>query len=206
MAIIEKKEAFIKQITLFLDSKNYKQAYDLAKQFVSRYPDIISYFILAKCAFWNVEYDEMLSAAGRACEYASGKDRESCVILTAAACYKLGRFEEGYGFLEEFGKTNDPEVAGLRFMLAAASGNRKKTEMHLDELFKIDKKKGEEFILLIIGIDPISSVISNILTYTPVRTKRMQRNTRIVMESKPHRKRVSKIRSVKKVRGNKNRK
>jgi hypothetical protein len=69
-----KKEAFLKQLKLYLDSKDMKKAYDLSKDFVKKFPnEIESNFFMARFAYEVGQYAESKTAGtwNRSCAFVS---------------------------------------------------------------------------------------------------------------------------------------
>lgn len=150
MAVFDKKEAFLKQIGIFLQKREYEKAYELSKEFTARYDNAISHLILSKCLFWMGSYKEMLPEARKALRMSTGDDKEPAAVLLAAACYKLGRLAEGQKALSGLGETKNMDAIKMRFMIAAMQGKKKEQEELLRNLAAIDQKEAESFAMSII--------------------------------------------------------
>lgn len=147
MAIFQKKESFVKQIAIYINNVDYQSAYSLAKEFVAMFPgEMVSHFMLAKAAFWSGYYEESVSEGKRAFTHAATPDFVPCVIVTASACYRLGRYKEGMAMLNGV-KDKTEDLEKLRFIFAVAMDDAKAASSCMDELFRINKKVAEELLL-----------------------------------------------------------
>ena len=83
MAGFTKKEAFIKQVALYLKNEDYRQAYPMAKELVTKFPDdLAGHFLLSKTAFWLDKYDESINEGRKAFNMSNEKDMLICAILS----------------------------------------------------------------------------------------------------------------------------
>ena len=144
---LEKRRAFVKQIALYFNSKEYRKAYSLAKEFKEHFPsDMIAHYLLAKAAFWVGEYEETVAEGRKAFNMAKAPDLLPCAIITASGYYQLGRYAEGHKMLDKIKVKGNIDLEKLKLAFAIVKGNEKKTTALLDELYKINKKEAQKLM------------------------------------------------------------
>ncbi|MDD5340586.1 MAG: CDC27 family protein [Candidatus ainarchaeum sp.] len=144
---IEKKDAFIKQMAIFLGNRQYEDAYGLGREFAAKFPaDMVSHYLLAKAAFWTGKYEEALAEGRKAFNLASGPDINACAVITASAYYSLGRYPEGYELLSSIKTKGDEDLEKLKFIFAMVMGREKEAVECLDDLFRINRKAAEKLL------------------------------------------------------------
>jgi hypothetical protein len=147
MAIFSKKDAFIKQIAVYLSSQDHEKAYLLSKEFVKAFPgEMIAHFLLAKSAFWADSPKETVSEGKKALIMAKPQDIVACAILTASGHYRLGNYKEGQDLLKSIDSKGNEDLERMRFAFALAMGNGKEAVYFLEELNKINRKAVESLI------------------------------------------------------------
>ncbi len=141
MAGFTKKEAFIKQVALYLKNEDYRQAYPMAKELVTKFPDdLAGHFLLSKTAFWLDKYDESILEGRKAFNMSNEKDMLICAILMASAFFKAGRYREGYDFLCSVKELrDDEEVRTMLFLFSYALKNEKAALEHAEMLYRMNK-------------------------------------------------------------------
>lgn len=147
MVAFNKKEAFIKQITIYINSKDYQKAYELSKGLAGLFPnEMISHFLLAKSSFWLGKYEETVSEGKRAFHLSKLLDMVPCAVILASGYYQLKKYQEGYKFLNALDIKNDVDLQRLKFLFAVAVGDEKAARDRVEELFGLNKKIASDFI------------------------------------------------------------
>jgi len=141
MAGFTKREAFIAQVAFYLKNEDYKQAYPMAKELVTKFPDdMLGHYLLSKAAFWSGKYDESINEGRKAFNMSNEKDMLICAILMASAFFKAGRYREGYDFLSSVKEIrDDKEVRTMLFLFSYALKNEKAALEHAEMLYRMDK-------------------------------------------------------------------
>lgn len=150
MDTITKKESFVKQISLYLKNSDYQSAYSLSKEFIVLFPkELISHFLFSKSAFFLQKYEEALAESRKAFNLASDNDSLiACAILSASAYYELKDYQKGFEFLKSLEKTvSNEQIESLLFVFSLALKNDAEALLHVDLLYKLNKKAGEELII-----------------------------------------------------------
>ncbi len=140
----------IAQIDLYLRNRESQKAYDLARDFVSRFPDeMVSHFLLARSAFELAKYDEAVNEGSRAFnKAASDNDMLSCAILVGSSYYMCGRFEEGLKLLRFMEKRKTSEnLETMLFILSLAARNGREAADHLNDLYRINRGAADALIV-----------------------------------------------------------
>lgn len=144
---IEKKEAFIRQMAIFLGSRQYDSAYDFGREFADKFPsDMVSHYLLAKAAFWTGRYAEAAAEGRKAFNLARGTDINACAAITASAYYSLGRYPEGYELLSKIRTSGDEDLDKLKFIFAMVMGREKEAIECIDDLFRINRRAAEKLL------------------------------------------------------------
>lgn len=144
-----KKESFTKQIALYLNNKDYENAYAISKEFASKFSnELTAHFLLAKSAFWAKRFDEAVVAGRNAFNLASGQtDMITCAVLLSTAYYMLGDYGHCYELLNELDATNNADVEKLMFLLALAANNEKEAAKRVANLYSINRRVAEDFVM-----------------------------------------------------------
>ena len=150
VAVFDKKEAFLKQIGIFLSKREYKRAYKLSREFCTRYNEAAAHLASAKCLFWLGEYEEMLPEARKALRMSDASGKGPAAVMLATAYYKLGRLTEARKVLAHLEGTKNMDALKMRFIIAARQGKKKEQENLLMELSDIDQKEAEKFAMSIL--------------------------------------------------------
>jgi len=146
-----KRESFIKQIVLYLNSENYASALELSHKFVDRFPDeMVSHFLLAKSAFWKEDYASALQEARTAFNKSRGEDALPCAVLVACAYYKLKKYHEGRDFLQRAKLPETEEVEQLRLIFSMLLENLPDVEKHAEKLLAMNTMSTKKFLAKII--------------------------------------------------------
>jgi len=144
------KNGYAAQIAAYLKNEAYAKAYELATEFVQKFPDdMIAHFLLAEAAFWSGKYDEAALEGSKAFNKCStDDDLLTCSIITGSSYFELKKYEEGYHLLRLMAKrkTNE-ELEKLLFVFSLELNNPQEAIKHVDELFKINKKAAEDLIV-----------------------------------------------------------
>jgi cytochrome c-type biogenesis protein CcmH/NrfG len=118
---LTKKEAFIKQLAVYIRDQDKEKAYDLAGQFVKKFPgEMASHFLFAKAAFDSGRFEEAKLEGRKAFNMSKDpKDLLATALLTSAAYLQLKEYQKGYDLLRDMEKKADSE--GLQTALIAFS-------------------------------------------------------------------------------------
>lgn len=141
------RNGYVKQINLYLTNKEHQQAYNLAKEFASKFPqDFLAHFFLAKAAYWTDNYNETAIEGRKAYNSASNPgDMLACGMIAAAGYYGLREYQKGYEFLKTLQETNsDKDLEGLLYSFSLAMDDEKKAVEHLTNIYMINPKSAEE--------------------------------------------------------------
>ena len=150
-----KKASFIKQINIFIKNKDDNKAYDLARNFVEKFPDdMVSHFLLAKAAFNVKKFEEAkkegVIAFNKAHVY---DDMLAAALLTSTAYLEIKEYRKGFHMLKEMekkGTSEELQLALLTFSLAL--NNENEAYDHIVKLYKLNEKKANELIERMIGV------------------------------------------------------
>lgn len=148
MAVFTKIEGFVKQISIFLEDKQYQKAYSLSNEMQTAFPsEMISHFLLAKSAFWLEKYEETIVEGLKAQKLSQYKsDAATCVVLTSSAYFMLEKYDEGYALLKNFDSSSNYNVKKLLLLFSAVLGEEKSAEKYARELLKLNKASAEDLI------------------------------------------------------------
>ncbi|MDO8553622.1 MAG: CDC27 family protein [Candidatus Micrarchaeota archaeon] len=149
MALFTKPDAYQKQITIYLNNKNYESAYDLAKEFSERFgQELTSHFLLSKSAFWMKKYPEAIVAGRKAFNMAHAKeDMILCGIILSTAYYMQGDVKNSQEVLEAVNRDGNTDVEKLMFICALAVQDEKAAMEHVNRLYKINRRMAEDFVM-----------------------------------------------------------
>lgn len=149
------KPPYIKQISIYFNNGDYRQAYELSKEFVKKFPDyMMAHFLMAKAAFWLNDFSTAEEESTKAFNLSNGEDELAVVgILRACTCYRLKKYKEGMKLLDLL-KTELPqktEIAKLKFIFALAMQNEQAALRHLDTLYEINKAAASSLIAKVLS-------------------------------------------------------
>jgi len=148
MVIFTKREAYEKQIAIYLGNRDYQKAYDLSKEFVERFSEeMLSHFLLMKSAFWLKNLDEAIKEGRIAFNLSHGEDMVTCAVILSSAYYLNGNSKECYDLLNKMRSEGNPDVEKLMFVYSLAVNNEKEAMVHIDKLYKINRRLAEEFVM-----------------------------------------------------------
>jgi len=144
---IEKREAFVKQVAIYLGDGHYENAYALARDFAAKFPaEMVSHYLLARAAFWTGRFGETVDEGRKAFNLAKRADLGACAAITASGLYSLGRYKEGFELLSRVRARGDEDLEKLRFTFAMVMGRRKEAIECIDDLFRINRKEAERLL------------------------------------------------------------
>ncbi len=143
------KNAYMKQMAIFIKNKDYQRAYDFGKEFTEAFPDdMMAHFLLAKAAFSLQRYDDSKEEGRKAFNLAkSNDDMVTCAVLTSAAYFELHEYQKGLEFLkkmEKLKKTEDMEE--LLFVFSLALEDEKGAVKHVERLYELNQETAENLI------------------------------------------------------------
>ena len=140
---LTKKEAFIKQLVIYLRDDEYTKAYELAQDFVKRFPDdMICHFLLARTAFGVLKYEETKTEARKAFNMSkSYEDMLATALLASTAHLELREYTQGYGLLREMERQGDSaELETAMVVFSLAQRDSKELVSHLDRLYRLNER------------------------------------------------------------------
>ncbi len=149
---LSRDNSYIKQIILYFKNKDFSNAYNLAKQFNEKKPDdLISNFLLAKSLFYLNKYDDALNVGRKAFNISQGQDLVTTGILLGSIYYMKGDYVGGYKILRSLESDKNIKINGeveeLMTILSLALNNPEQAMRHIDQLYQLNSKYAEEFIL-----------------------------------------------------------
>jgi len=150
---LTKKDAFIRQLAIYLRDDDYAKTYELAKAFVKKFPEeMVAHFLLARAAFGVLKYVEAKTEARKAFNMSDRyDDMLATALLASTAHLELKEYTAGYGLLvvmEKLGDSAELQTAMVVFSLAQR--NTRDLISHLDRLYKLNKKLGLELAMRIV--------------------------------------------------------
>ena len=145
-----KKEAYTKQIVLYLENNKNRAAYDLALEFLKEHPnEMLSHFLIAEFYLSFNKYNDAALEARKAFNLAKTQDDLlPCAILAAAAYYQIGEYKKGYQFLSELEKWwKKEEIEKLLFVFSVAMKDENQAAKHLESLYSVNQKAAESLLM-----------------------------------------------------------
>jgi tetratricopeptide (TPR) repeat protein len=155
MVEFTKKEAFARQLAIFIRNEDRQRAYELSKEFVNTYPDeMLAHFLLALAAFRLDKFDEAKLEGRKAFNLAqSADDMLVAALLTSSAHYDLGEYTQGYELLRSIEKRKSTDELQKRmFIFAMALGKSDEALQHMDQLFKLNESMAADLVLKMLGL------------------------------------------------------
>ncbi len=146
-----KKEAFIKQIGLYMENQDYESAYNLGVEFSNKFKDeLTAYFLMAKAAFRMKKFADAAKAARTAFNLATtNKDMLTCAILLSASYYMQGDKINAYKILNQvLGKEQNNDAERFMFIYSLGIQNNDEAAEHLERLYQSNKLAAREFMKL----------------------------------------------------------
>jgi hypothetical protein len=136
-------KAFVRQITLYINNKDYQKAHELAKEFSVKFPDkMISHFLLSKACFGIRDFEgsklEGRKAFNMSHAYA---DMLACALQTSMAYLETKEYQKGFLLLKEMekkGQSEELELALVTFSLALK--NEAEALDHIKRLFALNEE------------------------------------------------------------------
>ncbi len=149
------KPPYLKQISLYFENGEFKQAYELSRDFASAFPEyMVAHFLFAKAAFWLNDFKTAEQESTLAFNLSKGQDEMAVAgILRACTYYRLKKYEEGMEILELL-KTRLPqmeEIAKLKFIFALALHDEQAALRHLDTLYEINSSAASSLITKVLS-------------------------------------------------------
>jgi tetratricopeptide (TPR) repeat protein len=140
---LTKKEAFIKQIVIYMNGQDYDKAYELCQGFVKKFPgEMVSHFLQARSAFALKRFDETKIEARKAFSMSTNKeDMLASALLASTAHLELKEYANGYELLrrmEEKKDSSDLQSAMVVFSLALR--DKQEVVKHLDKLYALNER------------------------------------------------------------------
>jgi tetratricopeptide (TPR) repeat protein len=151
---LTKKEAFIKQLVVYLKEDDYSKAYELAKTFTQKFPDqMIAHFLLGRAAFGILRFEEAKNEARMAFNMSrSYEDMLATALLASTAHLELREYAKGYGLLHEMEKMgSSTELQTALVVFSLAQRNASEVIMHLDKLYALNERLAMDLANRIVG-------------------------------------------------------
>jgi len=154
MSVFTKKEAFARQLAIFLRNDDAKRAYELSKEFTLRFPDeMLAHFLFAMAAYRIERYDEAKAEGRKAFNLASSSDDMLVTsLLASSAHYHLGEYAQGYELLRAMEKRKSTyELQKRMFLFVLALNKSDEALCHMDRLFKLNQSMAADIMLRMLG-------------------------------------------------------
>jgi len=155
MVEFTKKEAYARQLAIFIRNEDRQRAYELSKEFVNAHPDeMLAHFLLALAAYRLDKFDEAKLEGRKAFNLASSADDMLVsALLTSSAYYNKGEYTQGYELLKTIEKRKSTDELQKRmFIFAMALGKSDEALQHMDELFKMNESMAADMVLKMLGL------------------------------------------------------
>lgn len=149
------KAPYVKQICLYFETGDFRQAYELSRDFAQAFPDyMMAHFLFAKAAFWLNDFSTAEEESVKAFNLSKGQDEMAVAgILRACTYYRLKKYAKGMELLELL-KTKLPqreEVMKLKFIFALALHDEQAALRHLETLYEINKSSASSLITKVLS-------------------------------------------------------
>ncbi|HLD60066.1 MAG TPA: hypothetical protein VI912_03670 [Candidatus Bilamarchaeaceae archaeon] len=152
--VFTKKEAYIKQILIYINQHKFVDSSSLANEFTQIFPnELVSHFFLAKSLFYLKNYEEAMISARKAFNMSRQNDVITTGVLLGSILYLQNDLAEGYKLLESIEKQvgNAKELQELMAVFALALNNPERAAEHMSKLLDLNKNYGDGFILTLLG-------------------------------------------------------
>lgn len=146
------KNAYVKQLLIFLSNQDYQSSLGFGKEFVEKFPaEMISHYLLAKVLYFNKDFAGSAMEGRKSFNLASDPDDIlACAITTSTAYYELKEYAKGYELLNSVQKSTE-DLETLRFVFALALSDENAALKHVQKLYALNKKSAEALMLKMIG-------------------------------------------------------
>jgi hypothetical protein len=144
-----KKESYAKMVAIYMKERMDRQAYDLSKEFVVKFPgELIPHLLLAETAYRLERYAEAKLEGRKALKYATSEtDMIFCTMVFASACFHLKDYIEGYQLLKEVSaRKSIMEVEEALFVFSLAMRDEKQAIDHMKNLLEINRDHALELM------------------------------------------------------------
>ena len=103
------KNAYVKQLLIFLSNQDYQSSLGFGKEFVEKFPaEMISHYLLAKVLYFNKDFAGSAMEGRKSFNLASDPDDIlACAITTSTAYYELKEYAKGYELLNSVQKSTE---------------------------------------------------------------------------------------------------
>ncbi len=148
------KNAYIKQMIIYFGNQDYQVAYTFGKEFAQKFPDeMVAHFFLAKAAYWTGNHQEAASEGRKAFNLSTvPEDMLATAIIAGTAYYELREYSKGLEMLNGISKNKtSEELETLLFLFNLAIKDEKAALVHVEKLYKMNKKTAEDLMLKVIG-------------------------------------------------------
>jgi len=152
-----KKEGYGKQVAIYLRNKENEKAYELAKEFLGKFPDdLIANVLFSESAYRAGKYEEARDAGRNAFNMAKSEDDMLfCAMVTSSSYLQLRQFAAGYQMLREMErKVKTPDLEEALFVFAMALKDQDEALKHMDRLYQLDRKRGDLFMARVLKALP----------------------------------------------------
>jgi tetratricopeptide (TPR) repeat protein len=139
---------YVKQISLYLKSDDYAQAYPLSKEFAKQFPEeMFSHLFLAKCLMGLEKIQEAEKEAFQAFNLSKGPQQiVFSGILLSCIYFHMEKYSKGKRILDSLRKDfpERMEIEKLQFIFAMSLQDAESAADHLIEIYQIDWKTAQE--------------------------------------------------------------
>ncbi len=144
-----KKESYAKMISIYMKERMDRQAYDLSREFVAKFPgELIPHLLMAETAYRLERYSEAKVEGRKALKYATSEtDMIFCTMVFASACFHLKDYIEAYTLLKEVSaKKTILEVEEALFVFSLAMRNESQAIDHMKNLLELNRDHALELM------------------------------------------------------------
>ncbi|HSB46731.1 MAG TPA: hypothetical protein VLD37_01870 [Candidatus Bilamarchaeum sp.] len=146
---ITKKEAFAKLISMDLKNHEDQKAYDLAVDFVKKFPgELLSHLLLAESAFRLRRFAEAKVESRKALRYAcSDSDTVFCTMVFSSACFHLKDYIEAHELLKQISlREKIAEVEEALVVFSIAMRDEQGALDHFNSLIQVNRDAALELM------------------------------------------------------------
>ncbi|MBN1169440.1 hypothetical protein JXA56_00270 [Candidatus Micrarchaeota archaeon] len=143
------KRAYIKQISIYLENKEYEKSYPLAREMNENFPeDTMTHYLMASSAFWAGKYEESIEHGRKAFNMVKSKeDLIACALITSSSYYELKQYSEGFRMLKAVEKLKYSEdIETMMFVFSLALKDEKEAMKHAKNLQVLNAKLAEKLL------------------------------------------------------------
>jgi tetratricopeptide (TPR) repeat protein len=151
---LTKKEAFVKQLVIYMKDSEVQKAYLLAQEFVKKFPgEMVSHFLLGRAAFAVRKFEEAKLEARKAFGMSkTDEDMVASALLVSTAHLELKEYAQGYEILRRVeDKSQGSDVQTAMVVFSVALKDEKEVMNHLNKLYKVNERLGSAMAMRILN-------------------------------------------------------